>query len=284
MLPSDLPLVPFAPVHLEAALALSRAVGWPHRAEDWALALATGRGLVALEGAAPVGTILWWQLESDWATLGLVIVAPGMQGRGLGRRLMAAALDTLEGRGVLLNGTLAGLPLYRSLGFAPLGEVRQLQGVARPIGAGAETAGLRAMRLGDLEAVIELDGRASGLPRGRILRALIPESEGLVLERAGALRGYALCRRFGRGLLVGPLIAPDAGAALGLIDAWIARGPAGAEAFLRLDVPLESGLSDQLAARGLAGAGDVVTMVRGHAPQPDPTGPRNFALASQAWG
>ncbi len=30
-------LAPFASEHLPAALALSRAEAWPHRAEDWAL-------------------------------------------------------------------------------------------------------------------------------------------------------------------------------------------------------------------------------------------------------
>ena len=53
-----LTFVPFAPDHLPGALHLSRAAGWPHRAEDWALVLSLSQGLVALEGQRVVATAL----------------------------------------------------------------------------------------------------------------------------------------------------------------------------------------------------------------------------------
>ena len=34
---SETSFEPFRPEHVEAAAALSRAAGWPHRKEDWAL-------------------------------------------------------------------------------------------------------------------------------------------------------------------------------------------------------------------------------------------------------
>ncbi|WP_330447774.1 hypothetical protein FLP41_02005 (plasmid) [Paracoccus marcusii] len=58
-------LAPFASEHLPAALALSRAEAWPHRAEDWALLVAQpgprraggwpGRGTALLTRFGPVG-------------------------------------------------------------------------------------------------------------------------------------------------------------------------------------------------------------------------------------
>ena len=40
---------PFGAEHLDAALRLSRAAGWPHRREDWALIAGLSKGVVALD-------------------------------------------------------------------------------------------------------------------------------------------------------------------------------------------------------------------------------------------
>lgn len=55
---SQIEIVPFGPEHLEAAVALSRQAGWPHRTEDWQLALALSEGMVAVEDGKVVGTVL----------------------------------------------------------------------------------------------------------------------------------------------------------------------------------------------------------------------------------
>ncbi|MEK1933437.1 MAG: GNAT family N-acetyltransferase, partial [Pararhizobium sp.] len=46
---SQIDLVAFGLEHLEDAVALSRQAGWPHRLEDWQMALALSRGIVAIE-------------------------------------------------------------------------------------------------------------------------------------------------------------------------------------------------------------------------------------------
>ncbi|ATU95844.1 hypothetical protein BLM14_29355 (plasmid) [Phyllobacterium zundukense] len=102
----------------------------------------------------------------------------------------------------------------------------------------------------------------------------------LVLERSGQLDGYAILRRFGRGSVVGPVIASDPKAAQVLISAWFA---AQSEDFLRIDTPDDSGLGDWLEASGLPKAGGGTTMVRGNPPRPAP-GHRIFTLTNQALG
>ena len=77
---------------LDGALALSQAVSWPYRKDDWRVALELGHGLLAEADGAIVASILWWPYGDAFATCGIIIVSPAMQGRGLGRTLMEQML------------------------------------------------------------------------------------------------------------------------------------------------------------------------------------------------
>ncbi|MBB3350361.1 GNAT superfamily N-acetyltransferase [Rhizobium sp. BK049] len=83
----------FSPDHLEAAVALSRRAGWPHRPQDWQMALTLSEGVVAIENDRVVGTVLITRYKRDCATINMVIVDETMRGRSLGRRLMEVALQ-----------------------------------------------------------------------------------------------------------------------------------------------------------------------------------------------
>ncbi|MGF1609358.1 MAG: GNAT family N-acetyltransferase [Kiloniellales bacterium] len=280
---SSLTILPMAPDHVPAAQALSTAVGWPYRVEDWAFVLGFGRGLVALDGETLVGTAVWCPLGAEAATLGMVIVAPDRQGRGLGQRLMDAALAEAGTRTVLLNATKEGLPLYLKMGFEPIGAVCQHQGTTLATAPAQPPKGtlLRSLQAIDLDAVIALDREACGLERTAMLRALAAAGVGLVFVVEGRMRGYAFYRRFGRGHVIGPVVAPGDEAAKLLIGTWIASHGTG---FLRIDVPLASGLSGWLEAGGLPKVSEVVTMARGAPPATNSDSPRLFALASQSLG
>mgnify|MGYP002623446649 FL=1 len=268
------------PAHLTPVQRLSAAVGWPHRVEDWAFALRLGQGLVALEGDSVVGTIAWWPFGAHHATLGLIIVAPQLQGRGIGGQLMDAALMQLGARSVMLNATAEGLRLYAKFGFQPIGKIRQHQGTPRAAASVTRIEGgrLRPLQRDDLAA---LDERASGLPRAALLGAIAEAGTGLVLETADGIAGYAFCRRFGRGQVIGPVVAPDQQSAQSLIAAWLARN---GSMFQRIDTTAQGGLSDWLADRGLPQCDEVIAMVRGTAPHTSQDAPKVFALASQALG
>lgn len=263
-----------------AVHALSKAEQWPHRSQDLSAMLAVGTGLVAEMGGDIVASTMWWPCGDDMASLGMVIVARTHRGSGLGRIIMQAALDEIGDRSVILNATESGLPLYRKLGFAGISEIRQHQGASfmAPLVPLEEGERIRPIGASDDAPVAALVEAATGLHRPAMMAALLEKGHGLVLDRQGTLTGFALFRRFGRGYVIGPVVAPDKERAKALIAQWL--GMRSGE-FTRLDILGDSGLGDWLENLGIINVDRVVTMVRGAAPRP--TGPaRSFAIVSQA--
>jgi predicted N-acetyltransferase YhbS len=268
--------------NLPAAEALSREVGWPHRLEDWQLVHALGEGLVACAGDRLIGTVMWWRYGSKVARIGMVIVAPTIQRLGIGRALMRGALDRIAEPAVLLNATSQGETLYRQLGFRDLGSIAQHQGIPAPTRQVSlrmrET--IRPAHGDDLQSLVEIDAAAGGVPREGVIAAVLAHGKALALTEAGSIAGFACHRRFGRGHLIGPVVARDDEAARALIAHAI---DANAGRFLRIDVPVDSGLSDWLKGLGLARVDTVVGMVRGAPPQRG-NNVHAFGLVNQALG
>ncbi|MDO5103141.1 MAG: GNAT family N-acetyltransferase [Lautropia sp.] len=249
-----------------AAWQLTQQLRWPHRQEDWAqmIAWANQHGMACglFHQQQLIGTALCWYWGQTHANLGLMIVDPAWQKRGLGRRLLTHLLDALPQRSISLMATEAGLPLYQQLGFEALGRNTQYQGLFQ--GQDDDVAGLASPRLAtpsDLDAIIALDTRLRGLDRTWLLRELLsrpldtaPVQSGLPDEvhhlphladkpsapqegfstpppdnacteacavlggPAGTTQAYGVRRRFGRGWLIGPLLAPTEADAIALLS------------------------------------------------------------------
>lgn len=265
-----------------ACAALARAVGWPHRVEDCAMAIALGHGLVATSAGEVVAMGMWWPYGENHATVGMIIVSPDHQGGGLGRRLMQGLLEQAKDRSLMLNATAAGRPLYERLGFVPCGEIVQHHGEVLDVAFPALTAGttLRPATAADAPEIGRLDQAASGLPRGRLLASLLELGECIILERDGRAAGFSMLRAFGRGLVIGPVAAESDGDAQALVAYWL-QGRRGQ--FMRIDIRAGSPLAEWLTRHGLKPASHVAAMVRGSLPLAD--GPlRIHALANQALG
>ncbi|MCP1120280.1 GNAT family N-acetyltransferase [Robbsia andropogonis] len=254
---------PFTPGDVAAAHALSVAVHWPHRPEDWHFALEVGNGFVAVSDGAIVGTALCWKYGTGHASLGLVIVSPNHQGRGVGRTLMKRLLDEVGARVTFLHATPEGQPLYEKLGFSVCGQLDQHQGnVANilPVALPDDVC-VRAATLEDEATVMRLASRASRCDRQPVMRALLQISDCAVLAQAGKIVGFSMFRRFGRGYMVGPIVAPrstkDVLAKL-LIAHWL-NGRT--DEYIRLDVPKGAVLNDWLIEQGLKRVDTVNKMV-----------------------
>lgn len=268
----------FEPEHLDAAVELSRQAGWPHRKEDWALVLSLSKGFVAVENGRVVGTAMATLLGETCASVNMVIVDETMRGRGLGRQLMNAALDAAENRECRLTATADGLPLYEKLGFAACGEVLQHQGIPVETDKPANVAWAQTIVPADLAA---LDAQAFGADRTALFAQLADRARFAIVKEQGVITGFAGLRAFGRGEVIGPVVAENAEIARDLIAFVLSERPG---AFLRVDTTADTGLGPWLAEQGLGHVGGGIAMRRAKAEIPADKKLKTFALTSQALG
>ena len=260
---------------LPGAHALSQAVRWPHRLEDWQFVHSLGTGFVAEEGGTAIGTALCWTQGERNGTLGMIIVSPEHQGKGIGRELMKRVLEELGERCTQLIATPAGQPLYERLGFVATGSIHQHQGMMAALAPGECT---RQAEPRDTASIIALANRATGMARDAVLARLLSVAQGAVLERDGEVAGFSILRRFGRGHAIGPVVAADGEAAKAVIAHW---SDAFAGTFVRIDVTGASGMKAWLEEAGLAQVDTGVAMARNGVPSLDAS-VQQFAILNQA--
>lgn len=273
---------PMGPQHLEGAHLLSSQARWPHRREDWQMLLHLSEGRVLVDVGRVLATIFLTPFGEDVATINMVIVSESLRGRGIGKALMHEALTLAGNRECRLVATSDGLPLYRKLGFVETGEILQHQGplaIVPPRPDGVDWADFA-----DREQIVALDRQALDADRHRLIDRLMTDGRLAVIRQNGAVVGYAAIRDFGRGRVVGPVVAPSQAEAIALLSFLFSTCNVGD--FLRVDTDSNSGIADWLIAHGLVHVGGGIAMIR-----PGKTLPRSinhpvsrFALASQALG
>lgn len=276
--PSDITIVDLGVDDVNEAHRLSQQEAWPHRLEDWQFLLAISKGVGALCDGKLVGTAVLTPYGDKAATCNMIIVDPAMRGLGLGRRLVERLLENAGDRECRLIATQAGLPLYEKLGFLANGDIRQYQGIVKA----AETSpDVIEATLADLPELIALDTAAHGLDRSGLMHGLIKEEPFLLLRDQDGLLGFSSCRPFGRGFILGPLVARNDEVFQVLLNASIARHEG---QFLRVDLTDAASSAVALVeAAGLTHVGGGVAMVRPGSETTEPSGDaRVYALASQA--
>jgi Acetyltransferase (GNAT) domain len=217
----------------------------------------------------------------QYAAIGMLIVTPDKQRQGIGSQLMEAMVDRLEGRNVLLNATGEGLSLTTRLGFRPVATVRQHQGLAPTMPLPVLQADERVRPLGTAGPLLpSLDQEATGMDRSLFIDRIARDSQSIVLSRDHEPVGFAMLRRFGRGRVIAPLVAPDLVGAQVLATHWLG---ANAGKFCRIDASGGLGFSEWLEEMGLPFVESVTTMVRGSPPKASAAS-RAFAVAGQAFG
>jgi GNAT superfamily N-acetyltransferase len=251
-------------VDVELLHALSISVGWPHRPKDWDFLRRAGRGIVAVDGIGRVfGSAMWFPHGDDFATIGLVITTPRTQAQGGGRWLMNQVLEHCGDRNLALNATHAAYALYVTLGFTSEAIVYMRQGEVQqsmpPMAVlDGELSELRSDSLGEITA---LDARAFGTDRTRHLALLSEGASISILSRAGQVVGYSICREFGRGFVIGPIVAWNDQDAVHLTAVHLNKL---AGQFTRVDTRERDGaFTEFLQKSGLGVAETVTTMSRG---------------------
>ena len=231
---------------------LSQALRWPHREADWqqfiSWAKAHGAALAVRADGQLIGCGLAWQWGHEQGSIGMVIVDNAWQRQGIGKRLFRGLLQALEGRDVMLQATAQGRPLYESLGFSAIGHARQFHGHWQPPTETAPTSSLatdeltRLLQPQDLPALLAYDQRERGLTRPALLQALLAQMDAdercaVSVDEQGRLCGYGILRRFGRGWVVGPLLADGADRAVALVKRLIQERTGD---FVRIDLAADT--------------------------------------------
>ena len=272
------------PMHagdLAALHGLAQQMSWPQRMEDCAQMLALGAGIAAVDAdGSTIGVGLRWSFGLDVGTIGLMLVAPDRQGRGIGRALMTALIADSGSRALMLNATAEGLPLYERLGFVSTGLVRQHQGRLSVLPPAPEVP-LRRVVPADHAALCDLDAAVFGADRSDLIGRLLASGDAWLVDRAGQPAGFAVLRAFGRGRIIGPVVASSEDEAIALVAAAARAAPAGV---LRIDIPASAErLAAWLTAAGLPAIDTVTVMLRGNWPA-RVTRLQRVGLALQAWG
>lgn len=263
---------------------LTVSVLWPHRDSDLDFLIRQGRGYLALdEIGRPVGSAMYFPMGDDFALLGMMVTPPRLQARGGGRFLLRKIMRDCAGRDLRLNATRSGYRLYREEGFIDVGKVWQHQGVVGDVPATDPLPGIeiREINSEDRAAIEVMDDHAFGATRRAILADLMDAGRGLIALRAGRPCGFALIRPFGKGQVIGPLVAEDERLAVALTASALGklRG-----SFTRMDTPtMETGLRAFLTAAGMTQF-DTVTEMRLGPQRRAEAGMVTFALAAHSLG
>ncbi len=241
---------------------LTVSVFWPHRDSDLDLLMRLGEGYIALdEIGRPLGSAMHFPMGDDFAMLGMMVTPPRLQARGGGRFLLDRIMRDCEGRDLRLNATRAGYRLYLSAGFQQVKTVYQHQGLVSSLPEVDALPGVEIAPItgSDHTAVRDMDRQAFGADRRATMDALLEVSSGLVAMRAGRPCGYALMRRFGKGHVIGPLVAESEAMAIRLAAPLMQQVQG---SFVRLDTPSDGQeLTGFLSAAGMRRF-DTVTEMR----------------------
>lgn len=271
---TEILISPFETRHLPGALRLSQAVSWPHRLADWNMMHKISKGAVALRNGEVIGTALATRFGPDITTANMVLVSAGHRGAGLGCKLMERILP-VSGT-CRLVATQDGLPLYQKMGFVETAHIHQMQGILQNVPDA--TMPVREAEPDDLKRIEAMETKAFGDDRSVIIHWLRTHGRLFVAPGSGARpTGYCATRAFGRGHVIGPVVAGDAETAMSLIS-MAGRGLLGQ--FVRIDTEKLAGLQPWLETLGLTMTGGGTAMQKGPAPVPAP----RFAMFSQAWG
>ena len=133
----------------------------------------------------------------------------------------------------------------------------------------------------DYERICSLDRAACCLDRSKLMSILRQAARFAVIRERGAVKAFAGVRAFGRGLVIGPVVASSSQQAKDLIQFMLAHHEGD---FVRLDTELSTGLGPWLVERGLAHVGGGIPMQRGPKVERAEAPYRTYALVNQALG
>jgi GNAT superfamily N-acetyltransferase len=229
---------------LGEALRLSTTAGWNQQVDDWRmlLRLAPSGAFAALIDACIVGTAIGIDY-GGFAWIAMMLVDPAYRGRGVGRRLLEAAMNAVPPNlRIRLDATPLGRPLYQRYGFEDEGTLSRHvsdgsnRGDTSVSQAFNGSRDVRPLTASDLEIVIEQDSEIFGGTRGAVLDWAFhaaPQYAYIVRSDNGVMH-YCLGRQGRLFDQIGPVVAGHEEIANALVRAALAAAsdrPVAVDAF-----------------------------------------------------
>jgi GNAT superfamily N-acetyltransferase len=207
---------------LDQALGLSTTAGWNQQLDDWRLFLriAPAGALAAVADARVVGTAIGVDY-GGFAWIAMMLVDPAYRGRGVGGRLLEAAIASVPANiPVRLDATPRGRHLYDRYGFEVETTLRRFV-VDRAFARHADTDAVRPMTNADLPLAIDCDREIFGGTRASVLDWAFHSAPGyahVARTGDGAIQ-YCFGRRGRLFDQIGPVVAGDTAVAHALLHA-----------------------------------------------------------------
>lgn len=255
-----LAIVPLDETAIPDGQALVEEAGWNQVADDWRVMIRNGhtvgcRGrdgrFIASGLAMPYGDRIGW--------ISMVLVAGDWRRRGIATRIVEHCAAWLEERGItpVLDATPAGAAVYGPMGFVGVTRMTRWH---RPRGVVTRPRSVRPVTEADLPAIAATDAEVFGGARRFLLEDLLSRGGALAMTTAGPVSGFALSRKGRVATQIGPVVAPEVGTAIDLVDGMLSalEGPVLIDAFDRHDA-----LTRHLEQRGFVRQRPFERMARG---------------------
>lgn len=209
-----------------AGVDLCRKAGWNQLEEDWRMFYrANPEGCFVAQSRGKVtGTVTTINYENKCSWVGMVLVDPCMRRRGVGTKLLTAAIDALAGCPCIkLDATPEGRQLYKTLGFTD--EARLSRMILEAVPAQEADSRARPVTTDSLEKVIAYDAENFGVARPSVIQSLVAMAPGLAwyAEENGRVEGYCVGRPGRNFTQIGPVQADSPGIAVSLVRTALSR-------------------------------------------------------------
>jgi len=224
---TDVTTRPMRDADIGAGLQLCRLAGWDQVRRDWQRFIdgPDSHTIAAVRGSDVVATSATIRYGGRFAWIGMVLVHPDAQGRGVGAAVLQQAIDELSDvSAIRLDATTAGRILYQKYGFVDEYPLMRMESTSVSVGDSSRALA-RPMTRGELREVAAMDQSAFGAPRANILEWMYdgaPEFA-YVAERGGNLCGYLLGRHGHQFEHIGPVVADEVSAAIDMAAVCLAR-------------------------------------------------------------
>jgi GNAT superfamily N-acetyltransferase len=233
--------------------------GWNQRIADWKrfLDFSPNGCFVAARNSQVAGTVTTTQYGREVAWIGMLLVHPDARGNGIGKALLAHAIDYLRAHGIAsikLDATPLGEALYRKLGFR---EEWGLTRFAGNVSSALEENGsefrerigaeIHNAAIGDIDRFSALDSEAFGAERRALISSLQASAKvALVSESMDGLKAFGFLRHGSVADYLGPVIARDSESATGIIIELLRRSES---RVIYWDIPAPNTAAMDLATR-----------------------------------